>query len=148
MLLYLTLLTVVGCESFLDDRTKSKPGLDSLVGTWVPDKGSTKYMREVGGYNASHKTALVLEADGTYKMVNMPDWLWLDDGESHGTLRSENGTWEVAPDGDRTEWIVWLRSQLKARTVALHGQHPPYRLRFSFGNVDTNPQTMSFVKED
>lgn len=146
-LVYLTVFAVSSCREFFDDSTRTRPDTRTLVGTWVPDQESLKYMREAGGYDVSNKTELVLEANGTYKMINMPDWLWLDDGESHKTLHSENGTWDVSPFADRPDWIVLLRTQARERSAALLGQRPPYRLRFSFGNIDTNPQSMTFIKE-
>jgi hypothetical protein len=143
----LPVLVICGCESSYRDETKTKPETAALVGTWIPDEESVKYMREVGGYDVSNKTELVLEANNTYTMRNMPDWLWLDDGRSHKTLRFEKGTWEIMLDGARQYWIVLLRSEVRSRGSALYGQHPPYRLRFSFGSVDENPQNLTFVKE-
>ena len=143
----LTLLLVCGCKSLPRDETKTRPETATLVGTWIPDEESVKYMREVGGYDVSSKSELVLEANNTYTMRNMPDCLWLDDGRSHKTLRFEKGTWEIMLDGAREYWIVVLRSEIRARGIAIHGQRPPYRLRFSFGSVDENPQSLTFVKE-
>lgn len=147
ILVCVSLFATVGCRYVADDGTRTKPAAGVLVGTWVPDKESLKHMREVGGYDTSNKTVLQLEADGTYKMNNVPDWLWLDDGLSRKTLRSERGTWEVAHFADTPFWIVWLRTEVTARSAALLGQQPPYRLEFSFGNIDTNPQSITFVKE-
>ena len=146
-LVCLTVLVASSCREFFDDSTKTKPDTGTLLGTWVPDKESLKHMREAGGYDISNKTELVLEVNGTYKMNNIPDWLWLDDGLSQKTLRSESGTWEVTRDADRPDWIVHLKTQMNARSAALLGQHPPYTLRFSFGNIDSNPQSMTFFKE-
>lgn len=143
----LTLLGACGCERLSDDSTRSEPAASALLGNWIPDTDSLEYMRKKGGYDTSNKTALVLEADGTYKMLNMPDWLWLDDGLSHKTLRSERGTWKVLLDLDRPYWLLQLETGMSTRWARLLGQHPPYRLRFSFGNIDTNPQSMTFIKE-
>lgn len=129
------------------DLTTREPAVSALPGTWVPDKASLEYMREKGGYDTSNKTELVLDANGTYKMLNMPDWLWLDDGLSHKGLRSERGTWKVELDGGQPYWVLSLQTKSSSRGAALLGQHPPYRVRFSFGPIDSNRQSMTFVKE-
>jgi hypothetical protein len=143
----LAVLVICGCEKSDGDETKTKPETAALVGIWIPDEDSVKYMRDVGGYDVSNKTELVLEANNTYTMRNMPDWLWLDDGRSHKTLRFEKGTWEITLDGAGQYWILMLRSDVRSRGAALHGQYPPYRLRFSFGSVDDKPQNLTFVKK-
>lgn len=141
------LFTIGSCSNSVDSPTKTRPNTTDLVGTWVPDQTSLKYMRDVGGYNVTGKVVLVLDVAGTYEMTNMPDWFWLDDGLSHKSLRSEKGTWEVSEAGDNRSWIVLLRSETKSRGLEILGQSHPYKLRFSFGNIDTNPQTMTFVRE-
>jgi len=104
-------------------------------------------MRDLGGYDISAKTALVLEESDTYRMINMPDWFWLDDGQSHGKLRSETGTWALSLDADRPYWTLQLRGKARIKSIAITGQHSPYVLHFSFGNIDTNPHDILFLRE-
>jgi hypothetical protein len=137
---------VPGCDYISYDGTRDKPPLEAVVGTWVPDDNSLKYMREKGGYSISTRTELILKADGKYEMNNMPDWLWFHDGVSRKAFRSETGTWEVSLDGGRPYWILRLRSHGSERGIAWRGQRAPYKLHFSFGHIDNN-QYMTFVKE-
>lgn len=146
VLLGLLSFVICGCKSSHHDETRIKPETTAIVGIWSPDGDSVKYMRDVGGYDVSNKTELVLEVNNTYTMRNMPDWLWLDDGRSHKTLRSEKGTWEMTLDGAGQYWILMLRSDIRSRGAALYGQNSTYTLRFSFGSVDENPQRLTFVK--
>lgn len=137
---------VPGCDYFYYDGTRVKPPLEAIVGTWVPDDNSLKYIREEGGYSASTRTELVLKADGTYEMNNMPDWFWFHDGVSRREFRSEWGTWEVSLDGGRPYWILRLRAHDAERGIGLRGQQAPYSLRFRFGHIDDN-KYMIFIKE-
>jgi hypothetical protein len=137
---------VPGCDYFYYDETRDNPPLEALVGTWVPDSSSLKYIREEGGYSVSTRTELLLKADGKYEMNNMPDWFWFHDGVSRKTFRSEVGTWEVSPDAGRPYWTLRLRAHDSERGIGLHGQRAPYRLRFRFGHIDEN-KYMIFVKE-
>lgn len=137
----------LGCDYVYYDGTRDKPPLEAMVGIWVPDSSSLKYMHDEGGYSASTKTEIVLKADGRYEMNNMPDWIWFHDGVSRRTFRSEMGTWEVLLDGEPSYWTLRLRAAHGSeRGIALRGQRTPYTLRFSFGHIDNN-QYMTFVKE-
>jgi hypothetical protein len=104
-------------------------------------------MRDKGGYDISLKTELVLKSDGTYKMVNTPDWWWFYEGESRKTFRSENGNWWFSPGLNESYWVLRLSAHEQERSVEMLGQKAPYRLRFSFGHIDDN-KYMTFVKEE
>ena len=138
---------VSGCNHIYYDGTRAKPPHEALVGIWIPDSSSLKYMHDEGGYIVSTKPEIVLKADGKYELNNLPDWIWLDDGVSQGTFRSETGMWEVSLDGDGTYWILLLRAHDSERGIGLLGQRAPYRLRFRFGHVDDR-RDMTFVKKE
>lgn len=137
---------VTGCDFIYYDGTRSEPPREAMVGTWVLDNSSLKYVHEEGGYSASTRTELVLKADGKYEMNNMPDWFWFHDGVSRGTFRSEWGTWEVALNGDPPYWSLRLRAHDSERGIGLHGQRAPYRLHFNFGHIDDH-KYMTFVRK-
>lgn len=147
-LAFLSLACVVsGCDYIYYDGTRDKPPLEAMVGTWVPDSSSLKYMHDEGGYSVSTKTEIVLKADGRYEMNNMPDWWWFHDGVSRRTFRSEMGTWEVSLDAGGPYWTLRLRAHDSERGIGLRGQQAPYRLHFNFGHIDDN-KYMIFVKEE
>lgn len=143
----LFLFTCLSCQSFKDDATRIKPSPELLVGTWIPDDSTNRYMRDEGGYETSVKTELVLESDGTYKMNNMPDWWWIDDGKSRKTFRTENGNWKVSRSLDGSAWDLSLTAHDEERSAEMLGQKTPYRVRFNFGHIDDN-KYMTFVKEE
>src|SRR5260221_13648523 len=53
--------------------TREKPNRTDVIGTWVPTPTTIKDLKERGGYVIS-KHELILRADRTFAMVNMPDW--------------------------------------------------------------------------
>src|SRR5262249_14445569 len=66
--------------------TRTKPNPSDLVGIWAPTDATIKDMKEQGAYTISiHQ--LILRADGTFEMINMPDW-WKDGFGGSGANRS------------------------------------------------------------
>jgi hypothetical protein len=85
---------------------KTRPSRESLIGLWAIDDFSRERMQEDGAYVLSDHT-LTLYENGTFELVNMPDW-WLSfEDESNGTFHSGKGTWEI--DKWQASWVVWLR---------------------------------------
>ena len=73
--------------------TREKPNRTDVIGTWVPTAATINDLKQRGGYVIS-KHELVLRADGTFAMVNMPDW-WSDGfGQSKKTFESGSGKWQ------------------------------------------------------
>jgi hypothetical protein len=143
----LLVLTCLSCQPLKDDATRIKPSPELLVGTWIPDESTRGLMRGEGGYDTSLRTELVLAADGTYEMNNMPDWWWFDDGKSRKTFRTENGNWKVSRSLDGSSWDLSLTAHGAERSVEMVGQKTPYTVRFNFGHIDDN-KYMTFVKEE
>ncbi len=53
--------------------TRTKPEIKDIIGTWTPTADTLKDIRERGKYpEAKHE--LILKNDGTFSMINMPDW--------------------------------------------------------------------------
>lgn len=46
-----------------------------------------------GQYNAIPNSYLTLKADSTYELINAPDWLFQDSGDSHQKYFSNKGRW-------------------------------------------------------
>jgi hypothetical protein len=145
VLLCVVLLGAASCQSLVYDGTRTQPSDEELVGVWVPDQESLNYLQE-NGYDRNTQTQIRIERDHTYALINMPD-LWWYGGNSRGTFRTSRGTFEVSRDADRPYWFLVLREHGNHQTLALLGQRPPFKLRFSFGNIDSNPQSLTFVKE-
>jgi hypothetical protein len=82
----LSLLPIVGCWALSDAMqterfAKNKPEMKVMVGKWVPDSETVQLMREKGNY-PKVETSLELAKDGTFQLINMPDWCDNKDGVS------------------------------------------------------------------
>jgi len=134
-LVVLPLLFFCACSrQMLDDRPDTKPAMEDMVGTWVPNAATLHDMEENGHYKiTTHE--LVLKANGTYEANNMPNWWKTAVGESSGTYDSETGTWKLQKkDGD---WVVYLISAVKyGMPLDILSDQPPYRLRIWLGDPD------------
>src|SRR5215203_452559 len=73
----------------------TEPKTDEIVGTWVADPTTLTDMRDRGKYNVNFTPEFIFQADGNFKMKNMPDW-WKDGfGESHGGFETNSGMWKL-----------------------------------------------------
>lgn len=127
--------------------TRKKPNQAELIGTWVPTAATIKDLKDRGGYAIS-KHELILRADGSFSMVNMPDW-WTDSfGQSKKGFESGSGKWQLYQDRD--PWTVWaIELDFPKFTVpnAIHlrRQKPPYLIHITVGDPDSG-HAMLFEK--
>jgi len=119
--------------------TRTKPDPSDLVGIWVPTDATIKDMKEKGDYTISiHQ--LILRADGTFQMINMPDW-WKDGfGKSKKGFESSRGKWQLYED--RNPWTVWaikleFPNFLALNQIHVRRQKPPYWLHVTIGDPDS-----------
>lgn len=141
------LLLNISCLDFNPlGYTRVEPKREDLVGTWVPDRDSLTYMKESGKYDIATPVQLILRADGSFEMINMPDWWGNVHGTSYGSFYSFSGTWKPFFPPQATAWRLLLISSNNSRPVDLFGQSPPYQLFFAVGNPDSN-KGMTFVKK-
>jgi hypothetical protein len=118
--------------------TRKKPNQADVIGTWVPTATTVKDLREVGGYVIS-KHELILRADGTFTMVNMPDW-WSGRNEPKKGFESGSGKWQLLQDNN--VWTVWdieldFSEFVVANAIHLQRQKPPYLLHITVGDPDS-----------
>jgi len=118
--------------------TWRKPVRSDLVGTWVPTSDSLSDLQKRGGYIIS-KHELTLREDGSFSLLNMPDW-WLNDfGESRHGFDSGSGTWSLTQNGN---WQVYLTfKKLRSWTafgapLNLRRQKSPYLIHIYVGDPD------------
>ena len=102
-------------------------------------------MRQQGGYDTSAQTRLTLKTDGSFELVNMPDWWSNDVGESRKGFDNYAGKWTVLKY-DGTTWALSLKSSSETRFANLIGQSQPYRIDFIIGDADEN-NSMIFVRQ-
>jgi len=110
----------------------------------MPDEVTLQGMHQRGGYDTSAQTRLTLKTDGSFELVNMPDWWSNDFGESRKGFDSYAGNWTVSKY-DSKVWSLSLKSSSRTRFANLIGQSPPYRIDFIIGDADEN-QSMIFTK--
>lgn len=83
-----------------------QPEESDLLGTWSLTPSSVAFMKTEGGYDISTHS-LTLHDDGTFEIVNIPDW-WLNFGESRKGFYSGSGTWRIVKDF-QGHWTVEVR---------------------------------------
>jgi hypothetical protein len=110
---FLSLLPIVGCWALSDAMqterfAKNKPEMKVMVGKWVPDSDTVQWMREKGNY-PKVGTSLELAKDGTFQLINMPDWCYTEHGVSERQVFRASGKWEVVKNQDW--WFLSLHSE-------------------------------------
>ena len=139
------LLLLCGCPINLDTEkfAVNKPKNEDLVGKYVPDAETVEWVRGAGQY-PKVDTSFELSKDGSFKIVNMPDW-WLEPfGKSKGGFISGVGKWEVTK---QQEWweLEFAFNSSPARSVPIVGTTVPYHLWFYVG--DRDQRAMIFEKK-
>ena len=114
-------------------------GLDWSEDSFTPTASTIRDLKEHGGYVIA-KHELILRADGTFAMVNMPDW-WLDGaGESKKGFESGSGKWEFYQG--HIQWTVWgielnFGKFATGNLINLRRQKPPYLINITIGDPDS-----------
>src|SRR5438309_1030433 len=114
-------------------------GPDWSEDSFTPTASTIRDLKEHGGYVIA-KHELILRADGTFAMVNMPDW-WLDGaGESKKGFESGSGKWEFYQG--HIQWIVWgielnFGKFATGNLINLRRQKPPYLINITIGDPDS-----------
>ena len=103
-------ILLVACgDPYLSSYTTTQPNEAELIGTWVPDKDRAKDMRDRGRYDIDRaSTKLILRSDGSFEMVDIPDWWREPFGRSHGRLQSDRGTWRLKEHSPGSWWELGL----------------------------------------
>ena len=112
---------------------------EDIVGTWTLDAQSLQLMEEAGRYEVSTHT-LTFRDDGTFDLVNMPDWSG-PGGTEPGGFYSSSGTWEVTDRSGEWEIFVHLDSVPEFpdgvyTQFNIGGREPPYYIWMWAGDPD------------
>jgi hypothetical protein len=146
-LLLLLALFLAGCP-MVDTKelnyTRTKPKKEYLIGTWTPDKETIQDIRTRGHYpEAIHE--IILREDGTFSIINMPDWWNNGFGESGGKFISMDGRWSLKEEKDI--WTIWVISLETPKEVVgsfnVYHQKPPYSIFVRVGDPN-NGKAMIF----
>ena len=145
----LTGILLVACgDPYLSNYTAAKPNESDLVGTWVPDKETVKDIRDRGGYDIDRASIkLILGSDGSFEMVDIPDWWREPFGRSQGRLQSDRGTWRLKEHSPGSWWELALNFPGWGGTaVPLRRAKPPYLIHFTLGDPDAG-HAMTFERQ-
>jgi len=123
-----------------------KPKDADLIGKWVPTVQTLQDMRTKGGYAISTHE-LVLNADKSFLMKDMPDWWATEWGESKSGFQSSSGKWALF--SNPTCGYCWgvdlVVGTAEIGFVPIRNRRPPYLLHIGIGDPD-NGQFMLFKR--
>lgn len=141
LLVLLPLLTTACMNNGIEwselDFTRTKPSQADLVGTWSATKETIRDIQRRGKYEKADPK-LILSADGTCAVTDMPDWWRGGVGESHKQLESGQGKWRIEEDKNVFRiYVVSLELPAGNRTVNLNRQKPPYQIHITLGDPDS-----------
>jgi hypothetical protein len=132
-------------DSDSEHFTRTKPESTKLAGVYRPTTETWKLINEMGHYNVQD-ISLTLLPDGTFKMINMPDWWHTDFGESFGGTDSGKGKWSLSQQNDWWEIELSFNTTIFNSDPSLSGnfvtwpvlseEQQPYSLRFYVGDPD------------
>ena len=87
---------------------KNKPEMNVFAAKYVPTPETVQWMREEGNY-PKVETSLELSKDGTFQLINMPDWCYTEHGVSERQVFRASGKWEAVKD--QGSWWLSLHSE-------------------------------------
>jgi len=143
---------IVAMESLtqlIGPPTRTAPHVQGLVGTYRLTSRSVRFV-ERKGYADLPDMCIILRADGTFEMKNMPD-MWMNFGRAKRCFDSGSGTWELdsRDAGLATLWGITLDfDDIQGFTSQVHkngfvysmlelkNQCPPYLIHVTIGDAD------------
>jgi hypothetical protein len=118
---------------------RNKPKPTDLVGRYIPTENTLHFVRDEGGYEVVD-TSITLSIDGSFEMVNMPDW-WMEPfGKPSGEFDSGKGEWSIERQQEWWELELNFNSEdppTGLTFIPLVGEAPPYKLWFYVGDPDS-----------
>lgn len=118
--------------------TRKKPAANDLIGVWQPTTKTKKDIIDNGHYPNTENT-IILRADGTFSITNMPDWSEDGFGESKGKSLSYTGTWQLDVEkmGPWSAWSIWFKTENMVFSYHLSQQKAPYFIYITLGDPDS-----------
>ncbi|RYY34962.1 MAG: hypothetical protein EOP46_11670 [Sphingobacteriaceae bacterium] len=95
-----------GCDKFRCDwnanyTATTQADAGNITGKYTLSSFSKKVMEYDGKYKKISTSYLELSRNGTYKIINAPDWLIDESGNSSQKYFTKNGKWQITCDGKR-----------------------------------------------
>jgi hypothetical protein len=128
---------------------RARPAEEDIVGVWAPNSSTLQHMQKEGGYEVSVHT-LTFRHDGTFEMINMPDWWLVPWIVPAGKFHSGSGAWGISEFEGRWEISVAFTSLTGYEndlrkpvdldslhtTFYLARKEPPYLIYLYLGDPD------------
>ena len=150
LLLSAFLLSACLREANPSNFTVVSPEPQDLTGTYTPTEHTIELLKASGKYPAA-KSSITLGADGSVKIVNVPDW-WLSSfGEARGKFDNGTGSWTI--DKNKSWWLVvanfptttasFTTASVPAQghvtaMMSLVGQKPPFTLQMNISDPNAD----------
>jgi hypothetical protein len=149
------LVSLTGCQwdPYTSVYTGKQPKPEDLVGMYVPDEATAHFI--AAHYSAS-EVSIVLSADGTINLHNIPDCWETPFGETEGGFDSGTGRWTIQK---HQEWWVlgvniWTdgfssrgHAHINLTTeIFLVGEKPPYIIHLTIGDPDAG-NALQFIRK-
>lgn len=142
------LLTTYGCAK------DAKPA--NIIGTWLPDQPTLKEINERGKYNPAVSPKIIFREDGSFELINMPNWIWSRDSRPNGGFKSLSGEWLISnPGGCAQIGLRYQDSSPSSAGMTTGGlslaqrridREPIFIIRIFLGDPDSGDE-MIFVRE-
>ena len=136
-----------GAFDYYSDRfTRTKPEIGEFSGDYYPTEATLKLITEIGKYNI-RDSKITLSPDGSFEVLDMPDWWLIAYEKESGGFLSGKGEWTFSQQPDWWE-VVFTFKNVSSSTlpyyqkgfgawVSISGEESPYSLLFFIGNPDT-----------
>lgn len=138
-------LLLVGCQydPFAHEFTKAQPQESAVVGLYVPDRETTKHLRDTLRVTVHHDASLIINADHTFVARELPNfWIGHTFDCVTGGIENWSGTWSVRRDQEW--WAVYLHITSRngqptsyQLPAMLRRERPPYLLHLTIGDPDS-----------
>jgi hypothetical protein len=150
-------MMLAGCQPdpFTAVYTRKQPKSEDLVGKYIPDDATRIFLTKADGYSAK-EPAILVSADGTLTMENIPDY-WVtefgdpiggfDSGQARWTIRKHQDWWILGVTFDSAEHYSSRQHAIWSfgAKLFLIGEEPPYKIHLTIINRGSG-QGMDFVR--
>ena len=150
-------MILAGCrfDPFTAVYTRTQPKREDLIGKYVPDDATRTFLTRLRAYSGREPSILV-SADGTLTMENIPDsWLTgfgepvggFDSGQARWTVRKHQDWWVIGVTYDSAAHISARQHSIWSfgTKLFLIGEKPPYKIHLTVVDPDSG-RGMDFVR--
>jgi len=141
-------VVLTGCQfdPFGGQYTQSRPTESALVGNYRQTSDTFQFVQQEGRYPAAD-SSIILRSNGTFELINVPDW-WLtdfgqprggfDSGKGRWILINLSGSWQIELEVETTKDFASRDHEPRGLVtyLSLIGESAPYKLHLTVGDPD------------